>query len=138
MYKFHGKNHSKQHVLLVSIIICAYSSFLFGWHVHEKAILMILIPFRFVTISINNSKNSTSVFSLLAADNGKYSKIYFMLSTIGNYSLFPLLFRYQGKSIGFYFKPCIINLFFKEYPLKATLWLIFTVYNFYSLKIQHK
>jgi hypothetical protein len=43
--------------------------------------------------------NLNSAFSLLAAENGKYSKIHFMLSTIGNYSLFPLLFRYQGKLI---------------------------------------
>lgn len=62
------------------IVTCAYSSFLFGWHVHEKAILLISLP-----------------FSLLSIDDAKLAKNYFILNTIGNYSLFPLLFKQQGK-----------------------------------------
>lgn len=57
------------------MVVCATCSFLFGWHVHEKAILMILIPLSFL--------------SVLGDDDGRQ---FLILSTVGNYSLFPLLF----------------------------------------------
>jgi len=59
-----------------SIVICACTSFMFGWHVHEKAILMVIIP-----------------LSLLAPLDKFEARMTFFLGTIGFYSLFPLLFR---------------------------------------------
>lgn len=35
---------AKPRVFLNSLILCAFGSFLFGYHVHEKAILIILLP----------------------------------------------------------------------------------------------
>ncbi|XP_045204959.2 probable dolichyl pyrophosphate Glc1Man9GlcNAc2 alpha-1,3-glucosyltransferase [Mercenaria mercenaria] len=60
---------------LRALILCAFGSFMFGWHVHEKAVLMIIIP-----------------LSLLTIDKKKDAQIYLVVSTIGHYSLFPLLF----------------------------------------------
>ncbi|MCJ1307375.1 glycosyl transferase [Agyrium rufum] len=60
---------------LTTLTLSAYSSFLFGWHVHEKAILLILLP-----------------ASLLALQNRRYLTAYRPLAVAGHVSLFPLLF----------------------------------------------
>lgn len=57
------------------LIICAATSFMFGWHVHEKAILMVLIPLQVLTYH-NPSEAGSSLF----------------VSIFGLYSLTPLLF----------------------------------------------
>jgi alpha-1,3-glucosyltransferase len=57
------------------LIICAASSFMFGWHVHEKAILMILIPLQVLTFH-EKSEAGSSLFTAI----------------FGLYSLTPLLF----------------------------------------------
>ncbi|KAH3900173.1 probable Dolichyl pyrophosphate Glc1Man9GlcNAc2 alpha-1,3-glucosyltransferase [Saccharomycodes ludwigii] len=63
---------------LGSLTLCGYASFLFGWHVHEKAILLVIIPFSFLVISDRR---------LLTP---------FRLVTSASYvSLFPLLFTSQ-------------------------------------------
>lgn len=54
---------------------CAFLSYLFGWHVHEKAILLITIP-----------------LALLAVRNFRYAKPFLLLATTGHFSLFPLFF----------------------------------------------
>src|SRR6266536_3668304 len=58
-----------------AITLCGYSSFLFGWHVHEKAILLVIIP-----------------FSLLAIKDRRYLGAFRPLAVAGHVSLFPLLF----------------------------------------------
>lgn len=58
-----------------AVTLCGYASFLFGWHVHEKAILLVIIP-----------------FSLLALKNRRYLSAFRPLAVAGHVSLFPLLF----------------------------------------------
>ncbi|KAK5135512.1 glycosyl transferase [Meristemomyces frigidus] len=60
---------------VATITLCAYASFLFGWHVHEKAILLVIIP-----------------FSLLALKDRRYLGAFRPLAVSGHVSLFPLLF----------------------------------------------
>ncbi|XP_055298982.1 probable dolichyl pyrophosphate Glc1Man9GlcNAc2 alpha-1,3-glucosyltransferase [Sitodiplosis mosellana] len=58
------------------IVICGCTSFLFGWHVHEKAILMTVIP-----------------LSILMAVSDDEAKNIWFLSIVSHFSLFPLLFK---------------------------------------------
>ncbi|KAJ2004807.1 glycosyl transferase [Coemansia thaxteri] len=62
-----------------SVVLCAYASFLFGWHVHEKAIILILAPLGL----------------LMAAPSQRTLRMFAVLATAGYYSLFPLLFGAQ-------------------------------------------
>ena len=82
---------------LKALVLCAYGSFMFGWHVHEKAVLLITIP-----------------LSLLSLDSRTYGRIFILVSTAGNLSLFPLLFQ-----------PA-------ETPIKVILMLMYTFFTFWA------
>jgi alpha-1,3-glucosyltransferase len=79
------------------IVLCAFGSFMFGWHVHEKAVLLMIIPLRYIQnkkIYLLPFSNFDSILfcSLLAVLWRKEAQIFLLLSTIGHYSLTPLLF----------------------------------------------
>ncbi|KAK9728894.1 glycosyl transferase [Basidiobolus ranarum] len=57
-----------------AVVLCGFSSFLFGWHVHEKAILLIIIP-----------------YNLLFGKSEVNDHFLMILSITGYFSLFPLL-----------------------------------------------
>ncbi|PPQ63414.1 hypothetical protein CVT24_004924 [Panaeolus cyanescens] len=67
---------------LTALTLSGWTSFLFGWHVHEKAVLLVLIP-----------------LSLLAAERQAYFRTFVLASVSGVFGLFPLLFTPAGKSL---------------------------------------
>mgnify|MGYP001165642285 FL=1 len=62
---------------LRALILCNFCSFMFGWHVHEKAILLMIIPMAVLAV-VGNPPESVQ---------------FLLLSSIGNFSLFPLLYE---------------------------------------------
>lgn len=64
----------KRDLFLPSLTLCAFVSFVFGYHVHEKAILMIIIP-----------------LTLLSVKTVAFARVFTILSIIGHFALFPLL-----------------------------------------------
>ncbi|XP_073072069.1 dolichyl pyrophosphate Glc1Man9GlcNAc2 alpha-1,3-glucosyltransferase isoform X6 [Manis javanica] len=93
---------------LQCLILCALSSFIFGWHVHEKAILLAVLP-----------------MSLLSVGKAGDASVFLILATTGHYSLFPLLFTAPEK----------INLFLIGWKLSTSLaWGLWkSSVNLYSL-----
>lgn len=58
-----------------SLTLCGFASFLFGWHVHEKAILLVIFP-----------------MSLIVCKDKRLLGPYNLLVSCGYVSLFPLIF----------------------------------------------
>ena len=66
-----------------AVVYCSLCSFMFGYHVHEKAILMTLIPMAVSIVSLPMSGGGDG--------QSRARSRYLFLSLIGTYSLFPLL-----------------------------------------------
>ncbi|KAJ1932737.1 glycosyl transferase [Kickxella alabastrina] len=67
-----------------AVVLCAYASFLFGWHVHEKAVLLILVPLGLL---------------LVAGPTRRALRMFAVAAVSGYYSLLPLLFGAQELPI---------------------------------------
>lgn len=60
---------------MTALTLCGFASFLFGWHVHEKAVLLVLIP-----------------LSMICTENQAYFRTFTIASFAGIAALFPLIF----------------------------------------------
>ncbi|VDO06583.1 unnamed protein product [Rodentolepis nana] len=68
--------------LILSIVSAAWASFLFGWHVHEKAVLVITLP-----------------LTLLAIVSRRLRGLCFYVTTIAHFSLLPLIFTSNEQPV---------------------------------------
>ncbi|KAJ9054142.1 glycosyl transferase [Entomophthora muscae] len=58
------------------VALCGFGSYMFGWHVHEKAIMLVLFP-----------------LSLVSLHSPAHTQLFLFLSITGSFSIFPLLFN---------------------------------------------
>ena len=77
-------NKPHPRLFLGCVVLSSLVFFMFGWHVHEKAILVTILP-----------------LTLTAFDSFLDAKLFVYCSFIGHYSLFPLLFTPFGRSFCF-------------------------------------
>ncbi|EPY51899.1 glucosyltransferase Alg8 [Schizosaccharomyces cryophilus OY26] len=73
-------------VFVGATTLCGWISFLFGWHVHEKAIMIVIIP-----------------FSILSLIDRRYLEAFRPLAVAGYISLLPLIFTPQEAPIKYLF-----------------------------------
>nr|CAI5828152.1 unnamed protein product [Callosobruchus analis] len=97
MIKLFNLNRQPCHFLRC-LVLCALTSFLFGWHVHEKAILMAIIPLTY-SLPLLNPLESTYLLGLGAVfiyENGVHQ----LLGLDKNFPFLPLMVTSAYCSLG--------------------------------------
>jgi alpha-1,3-glucosyltransferase len=113
---------------LTALTLCGYASYLFGWHVHEKAILLVLVPLRYMRALAFQCTILTIIHpSLLAAERHAYFRTFILASVAGVFSLFPLIFTPGGMQFVFRARN-VLNDICSESIVKvlySVLWVLF-------------
>eukprot|EP00936_MAST-01D_sp_MAST-1D-sp1_P001232 g1232.t1 len=68
------------------LVHCGMASFMLGYHVHEKAILVPLVPLAVLVVGKHEQQVSDTGFLALAR------RLFLVMGTTGTFALFPLLF----------------------------------------------
>lgn len=93
-------------VFIRSVAFSAYVSFLFGWHVHEKAVLLFLIPltlispydhFHFTTFMVASTASIFALFPLLIHTDETLVKLSYSL--LWGLLIFPAVEGLSLKSV---------------------------------------
>ncbi|KAG7170023.1 dolichyl pyrophosphate Glc1Man9GlcNAc2 alpha-1-3-glucosyltransferase-like [Homarus americanus] len=58
-----------------ALVLCGFGSYMFGWHVHEKAIFLVILP-----------------LGLLCMQRKVEAQVFVIMSIVGHFSLFPLFY----------------------------------------------
>lgn len=99
------------------LVVCAWSSFMFGWHVHEKAVLLVVVP-----------------LALLACLTRHEARLYLLVVITGHFSLFPLLFQARELPTKLLLHLCHFLLASQTLPLPSFAWWE-RLYMFVSLPV---
>jgi alpha-1,3-glucosyltransferase len=76
-----------------AVVYCSLCSFMFGYHVHEKAILITLIPMAVIAAKGCGYAGSSPVDRIEEHRGAVAGRRFMFMSIVGTYSLFPLLIR---------------------------------------------
>ncbi|ORY86250.1 Dolichyl pyrophosphate Glc1Man9GlcNAc2 alpha-1,3-glucosyltransferase [Protomyces lactucae-debilis] len=89
-------------VFIGHVTMCAYASFFFGWHVHEKAVLLIILP-----------------ATLLALKDTRFLFAFTPLMQAGYMSLLPLIFTGQETPLVLAYTTAYLLFFMRAFDEKA-------------------
>ena len=81
------------------LVLCCYGAYMFGWHVHEKAALMMILP-----------------LCLLSVEKKTDAQSFLLLSTVGHFSLLPLIFTQAEAPIKYLFLAMFTSFAFYNIP----------------------
>ena len=85
-------------MLFVAAAHASLSFFIFGWHTHEKGIVVPILLLGYVAVREANREHLTQFDRVCAHVAKDIGSIHYWLSSFGHFSLLPLLYQADGMS----------------------------------------